>query len=228
MNGRDLSTPLVVGLVLLSALVTGAVIVDGPLLGSTSPTPGDSNDSATTGDSAVGESTDDSGGSDGDGGATDESDAGDGDTTGGTDAGASGEAPATESESGPTTDGGDATTDAETGTPEPADFRFDVDRVEDCGTTCRDVTLSVRNRGGTDAENVEMAVRLLADGDEVWRGTQPFDRVEAGESRTVTRRVEIGYFDGARIQANDGYVTIETTITWDGGRQSFSERRKVA
>ncbi|MFC6726122.1 hypothetical protein ACFQE1_17485, partial [Halobium palmae] len=115
-----------------------------------------------------------------------------------------------------------------TAEPEPASFLFTVDRVENCGTTCRDVTVSVRNRGGTAAENVGVDVRLLAGGDELWSGSRSFESVAAGETKTRTERVKLGYFEGAKIKANDGYVTIETTIDWDGGRETFSERRKVA
>jgi len=121
--------------------------------------------------------------------------------------------------------GADASTNA---TPEPAAFRLVVDSVENCGTTCRDVTVTIRNVGGRSAEDVDVRVRLLADGDRLWSGSESFDAIGEGERRRQTRRVDVGFVGAAKVEAKDGYVTIETTIEWDGGRQTLSERRKVA
>lgn len=208
MNGRDIAAPLAVALLLVVSLgVTGALVADGPLLGSSEGEAGDDPATGASG-STSGDAADSTDG-------TDDGSPGDEASHGGT-----GTAAESGSES---VDGGSG--DA---APAPASFRFDVRGVEDCGTTCRDVTVSVKNRGDTDAEDVDVKVKLLADGDEIWTGTQSYERVAAGQARTETRRVKIGYFDGARIKANDGYVTIRTTITWDGGKETFSERRQVA
>lgn len=218
MTGRDDTTLLVVAaLVVLSLGIAGAVAVDQPLLGS-GPSDG-AVDGSTTGAETPAGAADTAT----DGGATSDPNEAAGGSEGSSDD-TEGDADG-ESGAGSDSDAGETATTTESA---PATFRFDVRSVEECGTTCRDVTVSVRNRGGTDAENVDVSVRLLTGDTEVWRGTQSFDRVDAGEARTQTRRINIGYVDGARIRANDGYVTIETTITWDGGEETFSERRQVA
>lgn len=204
MSGRSASLPIAVVAVLLFAGLAGALAIDGPLLGS-SP-----NATANGTSTPAGPVTD---------APADRSDTATGGS--GDDAGASG------GDGSDGSGGGEGSEDA-TADPEPASFRFTVDRVENCGTTCRDVTVSVRNQGGIAAHNVDVDVRLLADGDELWSGSRSFEAVDAGETVTRTERVKLGYFEAAKIKGNDGYVTIETTITWDDGRETFSERRKVA
>jgi hypothetical protein len=198
-RGTGPARPLVVGAVLLVGLAgVLALGFGGSLLGSDRPATDASPNATTTTATGVETTT-------GDGPATDGGTAGGG---GGVDG-----------------DGGDDA--SPTATPEPATFRLVVDGVERCGTTCRDVTVAIRNVGGRSAENVDVRVRLLADGDQLWSGTESFDAIGTGEERRQTRRVDVGFVGGAKVQANDGYVTIETTIEWDGGRQTFSERRKV-
>lgn len=124
--------------------------------------------------------------------------------------------------------GGGEASNAEEGTPSGVAFRFSVQRIEECGTRCRDVTAQVSNAGGTAAENVVVESRIYAGDDQIWSNEASLGRVESAESNVQTRRVEIGYLDAAKIQRNDGYIRIETTVTWDGGSTTFSERRKVA
>jgi hypothetical protein len=207
-SGRQFRLPVVVAAVVLLAGLAGALALDGPLLDSSSSTNVTDDGTATQTDPDATNTTDAPAA-----GSGPESDG-----AGGGDAGSSG---------GDGASGGDGGTD-DTGDPAPATFLFTVDDTEKCGTTCRDVTVSVRNRGGTAAESVDVDVRILADGDELWAGSQSFPAVEAGETKTRTERVNLGFVDGAKIKANDGYITIETTIAWDGGQESFSERRKVA
>jgi len=47
------------------------------------------------------------------------------------------------------------------------------------------------------------------------------------ESVTLTRRVQVGILEMARITANDGDVRIQTTVRWDGGRTTFDRRTNV-
>jgi hypothetical protein len=103
-----------------------------------------------------------------------------------------------------------------------------VQEVETCGQRCRDVTAAVENDGTATAENVTVDARVLAAGDELWRGAADVGTLPAGETATRTERVTIGVFDAAKIQANGGYVTIELTVRWDGGEDTVTERRHVA
>jgi hypothetical protein len=134
------------------------------------------------------------------------------------------------SSSGSGADGGDSTagagTDSSDGEGE-AHFVISVQQVEECGQRCRDVTAAVENDGTATAENVTVEARVLATGDELWRGDATIGDLPAGETATRTKRVTIGIFDAAKIQANNGYVTIELTVRWDGGEDTVTERRQV-
>jgi hypothetical protein len=126
--------------------------------------------------------------------------------------------------------GGDAGGSSEnaTATPEPAPFGFQIDSIEECGTTCRDVTATLTNQRGSPASDVTATTRIYVKEDKIWQGSEEIGRLDAGESATTTKRVEIGYFDAAKIKNNDGYITVETTITTAGESYTFSGRRKVA
>lgn len=141
-------------------------------------------------------------------------------------------ATAGESDDGEASAGGDAGRSGEnttrTATPEPAPFGFQIDSIEECGTTCRDVTATLTNQRESPATDVTATTRIYVENDEIWQGSEDIGRLDAGESVTTTKRVEIGYFDAAKIQSNGGYVTVETTITTAEGSYTFSGRRKVA
>lgn len=122
-------------------------------------------------------------------------------------------------------DTSDSTQAASSDTP---DFAFTVKDISKCGSTCRDVTVGATNTMNSTATDVTVKSVITADGDKLWSGSESFSEVAAGETKTRTKRVKLGYLDAAKVKNNDGYITITTTITWDGGEQTFSERRKVA
>jgi hypothetical protein len=106
-------------------------------------------------------------------------------------------------------------------------FDFRVERVKNCGPTCRDVTLTVVNTGETAVRDVRAVTRIRAGDSVVWQGSESFSKLRPGESRTVTKRVNLGLFEAAQVRLNGGRVTVLTTVTWDSGRETFRERRKV-
>lgn len=112
--------------------------------------------------------------------------------------------------------------------PESPAFLFRVDQIESCGQTCRDVTATVTSQQNTTVSNVEVVTQIYAKQDKLWEGSQTFDRIGSGASKTRTARVKLGYFDAYKVKRNGGYITVKTTVTWDGGQESFSQRRKVA
>lgn len=137
----------------------------------------------------------------------------------------------TSTASGGGTDGGDSNGSDNLQKESPdsgSKFAFTVLDIKECGTTCRDVTVEATNTMGTTASNVTITTRIYTEGDKVWQGSESFPEIASEESKTRTKRVKLGYYDAMKIKNNDGYITIETTITWDGGKQVFSERRKVA
>jgi len=130
-------------------------------------------------------------------------------------------------------DGGDdgETTTAATSTETPP-FGFVIDDIEECGRTCRDVTSTVTNRRDATAENVTVSTRIVAgrgiDGDQIWQGTEGVGTLSAGESYTATKRVQLSLADGLKIENNDGWITVQTTVETEAGAVTFTDQRQVA
>lgn len=125
----------------------------------------------------------------------------------------------------------EGTTATETGTAnesEQRQFDLSIENISECGLSCRDVTVSAVNTGNTTAQNVTVETQLEAGETVVWRGNDSVSELEPNESSTVTKRVQLGPFEAYAVQQNDGYLTANTTVTWDGGNETFTERRKVA
>lgn len=107
-------------------------------------------------------------------------------------------------------------------TPDPyADiqrFSYTIDDIEECGQTCRDVTVTLYNEHDVPASDVTVHTRIYAgenttDSDDlVWKGERDIGTIEAGGSYTTTERVEVSYWDGLKIQQRDGWITLVTTI----------------
>jgi hypothetical protein len=123
-----------------------------------------------------------------------------------------------------------ATPTATTATTPP--FTFSIDSIEECGRTCRDVTSTLTNRQDATAENVTVYTRVFVgngtDGDVVWEGSEPVGTLDAGESYTATRRVELSYSDALTIQQSGGWITVQTTVQTDDRTVTFSDQRQVA
>ena len=109
-----------------------------------------------------------------------------------------------------------------------AAFEFGIDVIEECDTTCRDVTATLSNVGGEPAADVTVETTMYADGDVVWEGTEEIGGLDAGEEFTGTERVDVGADDAARIEANDGQVTIETVVVFEDGQDVFVEEHDVS
>lgn len=119
-------------------------------------------------------------------------------------------------------------------TPEPAPaFAFAVERIERCGQTCRDVTSSVTNDGTEAATGVTVYSRIFvgnstAEEDLAWQGKEPVGSLDAGETHTATKRVELSYSEALAVKSAGGWVTVQTTVQSDEKTVTFTERRKVA
>jgi len=127
-------------------------------------------------------------------------------------------------------DGSSATTTTETTTADPP-FAFAIERIQECGTTCRDVTVTLENRQADAATGVTVTTRIWAgnttDDDPVWTGREDVGRLGSGERYTTTERVELSYSDGYAIERADGWVTVEVTIETDDRSITVTERRNV-
>ena len=111
-------------------------------------------------------------------------------------------------------------------------FAFTVDAIEECGQTCRDVTSTLTNQQNSRAEAVTVSTRIYAgndtDGDVVWEGSEDVGTLEAGESYSTTRRVDLSFRDAYAIQRADGRITVRTTVETNDRTVTFTDRRTVA
>lgn len=95
------------------------------------------------------------------------------------------------------------------GAAEP-EFESRIDGYERCGGGCMLVTATVENVGGSTAHDVEADYTVYTrSGKAVYHGSEPVGTLRPGRSRTVTRRVTVGYFDGLDIYQNGGTGELE-------------------
>lgn len=149
---------------------------------------------------------------------------------GGSDAGSAGDGGGG---SGGDGDGAADSSSGDAGATPTSPFTTGVVSIEECGRTCRDVTLRVTNEQnetatGVTAEAVIFAGKSTDASDEVWSDGADLGTLEAGESVQVTRRVELGLMDAAAIKDADGWVTVRTTVQSDDARATFTEEKQVA
>lgn len=112
-------------------------------------------------------------------------------------------------------------------------FSFTIDRIEECGRTCRDVTVTLYNNQNDTARNVTVYTRIYAgnstaEGDRVWKGQEDVGTMAANSSATRTQRVDLTTSEAFKVQQNDGWITIVTTIRSDEATITFKNRRDVA
>lgn len=129
-------------------------------------------------------------------------------------------------------DGGTAAGDGAGESNSAPPYAFAVESIEECGDTCRDVTVRLDNDRDETATGVSVFTQIYAGnstdaGDRVWEGTRDVGTMEAGASTTETSRVELSYSEGYQVQQNDGWITIVTTVESDDVTITFKERRQV-
>lgn len=136
--------------------------------------------------------------------------------------------PTATSADGGTTDGG-----AETASPETPPFSFTIDEIEECGQTCRDVTATLHNNQDETATGVTVFTRVFAGQDNtakqdlVWEGKAEVGTLEADAAHTTTRRVELSLQESRKIQRNDGWITIVTSVQTDERTVTFRDSEQV-
>lgn len=112
-------------------------------------------------------------------------------------------------------------------------FTFTVDETTECGTTCRDVTATLNNEQNETATGVTTYTRIYAGenntdtDDVVWEGTVDVATLEGGASHTTTERVELSLQDAQKVDQNNGWITIQTTVESDDTIVTFQESRQV-
>lgn len=127
------------------------------------------------------------------------------------------------------TGGSDTTSSDDT---EP--FTFSIDNIDDCGQTCRDVTATLDNNQESTETNVTVYIRIFAGEnntdteDIVWEGTEDVGTMDADGTHTTTERVELSLQDGRKIDQNNGWITILTTVESDDTTVTFEDSEQVA
>ncbi len=112
-------------------------------------------------------------------------------------------------------------------------FSFTVDEIEECGQTCRDVTATLTNDRNETASEVTVYIRIFAgenstDPDDlVWEGTEEVGILEAGGTHTTTERIDLSLWDARKVEQNDGWITVLTTIESDEETITFSDSERV-
>jgi len=75
------------------------------------------------------------------------------------------------------------------------DFEISIGKIENCGTTCREVQVTLKNTGDYDAHNVEVIVEFFCKGNRVKVNDQEYLEeyvgiIHGGDSRTETIRLD--------------------------------------
>lgn len=113
-------------------------------------------------------------------------------------------------------------------------FSFTIANIEECGQTCRDVTATLDNNQNETATNVTVYIRIFAGEDNtetediVWEGIENAGTMEAGGTHTTTERVELSLQGGRKIEQEDGWITILTTVESDDTTVTFQDSEPVA
>lgn len=125
------------------------------------------------------------------------------------------------------------TTPTDVQTPTGPIFSFDVERIENCGETCRDVTATLFNHRPQPATNVTVHTRIYAgenntDSDDlVWSGETSVGTIEAEGAYTTTERVELSLLDAFKVQQRDYWITIVTVVESSETTITFRDTRQV-
>lgn len=138
----------------------------------------------------------------------------------------------TDSSSSDSSTGDDGSSDGDTQAVTSPPFAFSIDTIEECGTTCRDVTVTLYNQQNETAENVTVYTRIYAGNstskdDRIWQGKEAIGTMSADTSVTDTKRVSLSYADAYAVEQNDGWVTIVTVVQSDDKTVKFEEQRDV-
>ena len=134
----------------------------------------------------------------------------------------------------PTADDADTGGSGATSLDDTDPLSFTIDDIEECGQTCRDVTATLDNNQNETETNVTVFIRIFAGenntemDDLVWEGIEEAGTIEAGGSHTTTERVELSLQEARKIDQEDGWITILTTIESDDTTVTFQDSEQVA
>lgn len=111
-------------------------------------------------------------------------------------------------------------------------FAFDVESVEECGETCREVNVALHNLMDEEAENVVVHSWIYAGettdrDDVVWADNREVGTLEGGDILRSTDEVDLSVQQANNVRDADGVVTIETTVESGQETVTFVNREDV-
>ena len=111
-------------------------------------------------------------------------------------------------------------------------FGFEVESIEECGRTCREVNAAVSNRMSEDAEEVVVYTWIYAGNttereDVVWAKNRDVGVLEAGETLRSTDRVNLSVQQAEKVRERDRWLTVEATVDSRQGTVRFTSRERA-
>ncbi|MDZ7688890.1 MAG: hypothetical protein U5J64_09255 [Halobacteriales archaeon] len=111
-------------------------------------------------------------------------------------------------------------------------FVPELENMEDCGETCREATVALRNDMNVAAEDVVVYVRLYAgdstDSDNVvWGENRNLGTLAPGEVYRTTESVDLTPQQANKVREKDGRVTVKATVESEQATATFVERDDV-
>ncbi len=125
--------------------------------------------------------------------------------------------------------GDDTEGDAQDGGPP---FAFEVESVNECGETCREVNVALHRTADEDAQGTVVHTWIYAgettDRDAVvWADNRQVGEIEAGGVVRSTDEVDLSVQQANNVREADGVVTIETTVESGQETVRFVDREDV-
>lgn len=111
-------------------------------------------------------------------------------------------------------------------------FAFEVESIENCGRTCRDVTVGLYNQMQEDAEDVTVHTWIYAGNstdrdDVVWADRHEVGTLGGEEVHRSTDRVELSVQQANNVRDEDGLITIEATVESQEQDITFVSKEEV-
>lgn len=105
-------------------------------------------------------------------------------------------------------------------------YAVELDDMTECGETCREATVALRNRMNIDAENVVVYTRIYAGDsthpdDVVWADNYELGTLGAGEVYRTTERVDLTPQQTNNVREAGGTVTARATIESTQATETF-------
>jgi hypothetical protein len=111
-------------------------------------------------------------------------------------------------------------------------FAFEVESIEKCGRTCREVNAALHNRMEQDAEDIVVHTWIYAGNstareDVVWADNRDISVLESGDVHRSTDRVELSIQQAENVREKDNWITVEAVVESQQETVKFVNREQV-